>query len=143
MKCSAQRSWWFDGPMIGVYALLYLFGAALLSRWLQRRFADGSRAVRAAVGAAASIAASIVGIQLGVVWSAIWEAVRIGDDHFGSFRATRPPWDGHLAVVFAGAVILYWIVAAVGSRTGPAHEARDAGPWRPIDSLGWRSESSS
>ncbi len=134
-----ERSWWFDGPVIGAYAVWYVLGAALLSRSLQRRFADGSRPVRATIGAAASIGASIVGIQLGVVWSAISEAVRIGDDHFGTFRATRPPWDGHLAVVFAGGVVLYWIVAVLQSRTVAARHARDAGPWRPIDSLGWRS----
>ena len=130
-----RRSWWFDGPVIGVYAVWYVLAVALLSRWLQRRFVDASRPLRAAIGAASSTAASAVGIQLGVVWSAIWETVRIGDDHFGSFRATRPPWDGHLAVVFAGAVILYWIVAAVVSQTVPAQHAGDAGPWRPIDSL--------
>ena len=134
-----ERSWWFDGPVIGVYAVWYVLGAALLSRWLQRRFADGSRPVRAAVGAATSIATSIVGIQLGVVWSAIWETVRIGDDHFGSFRATRPPWDGHLTAVFVGGVIVYWIVAAVVARAVPAQDAGHAGPWRPIDSLEPRS----
>ena len=134
-----RRSWWFDGPVIGVYAAWYVLGVAPLSRWLQRRFVDGSRPVRAAIGAAASVAASIIGIQLGVVWSAICETVRIGDDHFGSFRATRPPWDGHLAVVFAGTVALYWIVATVVSRTVPTPDAGDAGPWRSIDSLEWRS----
>jgi len=135
----ASARGWFDGPVIGVYAVWYVLGAALLSRWLQRRFADGSRPVRAAVDAATSIAASIVGLQLGVVWSAIWETVRIGDDHFGSFRATRPPWDGHLAAVFAGAVILYWIVAAVVARAVPVQDTGDTGPWRSIDSLESRS----
>jgi len=130
-----DRSWWFDGPVIGVYAVWYVLGAARLSQWLQRRFVDGSRPVRAAIGAAASIAASIVGIQLGVVWSAIWETVRIGDDHFGSFRATRPPWDGHLAAVFAAAVVLYWIVAALVSTTVAAQHAHDTGPWRRVSKL--------
>ena len=63
------------------------------------------------VAAAASLAVGAMGVQLLAVWSAIWETVRIGDDHFGSFRAAHPAWAAHPGILLAAGVLLFWIVA--------------------------------
>jgi hypothetical protein len=38
--------------------------------------------------------------------------VRIGDDHFGSFRAARAPSGNNLPHLFVADVLLFWIAAA-------------------------------
>jgi hypothetical protein len=65
---------------------------------------------------ATALAFSALGVQFAAVWSAIWECVRIGDDHFGTFRAARPPWGDHIDLLFAGGVMLFMIVSALPRR---------------------------
>jgi len=101
----------FDLPVELSFAGFYALIAYALGGRIRRRFADGSRAVQVGIVAAASAAASFLGIQLGVVWGAIWECVRIGDDHFGVFRASHPAVMQHLGAVFAGGVAVFAIAA--------------------------------
>lgn len=64
-------------------------------------------------------------MQLGAIWTAIWEAVRVGDDHLGTFRAARAPWEQHLGGIFAAGVVTFWIIALViawRSRSGGADD---------------------
>jgi hypothetical protein len=101
----------FDAPVQLSFAGFYTFIAYLLGGRIRRRFADSSLGVQVGIVAAAAAAASFLGIQLGAVWSAIWECVRIGDDHFGVFRAAHPAVMQHLDAVFAGGMVLFAIAA--------------------------------
>src|SRR5262245_50393254 len=107
----AQRDLRFDAPVMLSFMMLYSIVAVIANRWIWRHFAV-SPAATLVVTAVASISFSFVGVQLGTVWGAIWETVRIGDDHFGSFRAAHAPSAHHLPQLFAGGVLLFWIARA-------------------------------
>jgi uncharacterized membrane protein YjgN (DUF898 family) len=111
-----QRNPWFDGPVMLSFVAIYVLAAISACRSIRRRFLDSSRGIVAIVVGAASIGFSALGLQAGVLWSMICESARIGDDHFGTFRATRSPWAQHLAIVYAGGVVLFWVVAAFMAR---------------------------
>lgn len=112
----AQRNPWFDAPVILSFAAAYALAAAFASAWIRRRFLDASRVAGGAVIVASALAFSALGVQFAVVWSAIWECVRIGDDHFGTFRAARPPWGDHVDLLFAAGVALFMIVSVLPRR---------------------------
>jgi hypothetical protein len=112
----ANRDPWFDAPVILSFAAAYALAAAFASGRIRRRFADASRFAAGAVIVGAALAFSALGVQLAVVWSAIWECVRIGDDHFGTFRAARPPWGDHVDLLFACGITLFVIVSALPRR---------------------------
>jgi hypothetical protein len=112
----AQRNPWFDAPVILSFAAAYALAATFATGWVRRRFVDASRLVVGAVIVGSALAFSALGVQLAVVWSAIWECVRIGDDHFGTFRAARPPWGDHVDLLFAAGVALFVIVSALPRR---------------------------
>jgi len=112
----AQRSPWFDAPVMLSFAAVYVVAATFASGWIRRRFLDAARPAVAAMIVAAAPAFSALGVQVAVVWAAIWECVRIGDDHFGTFRAARPPWGDHVGLLFAGGVALFAIVSMLPRR---------------------------
>lgn len=121
-EARGQRSPAFDVAVAVPFLALYVFSAVWACWRIRRTFSDSPLFGGIAV-AAASIAFSALGVQLGVMWSAIWECVRIGDDHFGSFRAARPPWGDHALALFAGGIVLFsaialadWIVNAPFAR---------------------------
>ena len=99
----------FDGAVLLTFALGYVGASMAAAGWIRRRFVDARRAIVGCVVAMASAAFSVLGVQLAVVWSAICESVRIGDDHFGVFRATRSPLTQHVADAFAIGVVLFWL----------------------------------
>ena len=101
----------FDLPVALVFVGLYAFASARIARWIRRRFFDTDRVAGALVAAAASPAVGAMGVQLLAVWSAIWETVRIGDDHFGTFRAAHPPWAAHPGMLLSAGMLLFVIVA--------------------------------
>lgn len=112
----AQRDPWFDAPVMLSFAAGYLLAAGFASDWIRRRFLGASRLALGAVIAGSALAFSALGVQRAVVWSAIWECVRIGDDHFGTFRAARPPWGDHVGLLFAAGVGLFMIVSLLPRR---------------------------
>jgi len=112
----AQRDPWFDAPVILSFAAAYALAAAFASAWIRRRFLDASRLAAVAMTVGSALVFSALGVQLAVVWSAIWECVRIGGDHFGTFRAARPPWGDHVDLLFAAGVALFLIVSLLARR---------------------------
>jgi hypothetical protein len=119
-QARAVRDASFDAPVALSFVALYVVAAAGVVRWIRRRFVDDGRVVHAAIVVGASAAASALGVQLGAVWGAIWECVRIGDDHFGSFRAAHPFWHQEIGAVFAGGVLVFWTIAILESVRGAA-----------------------
>jgi hypothetical protein len=107
----AERDLRFDAPVMLSFATLYVVAALFGNRWIGRHFGV-SRSTAVAVTAGASIVFSLAGLQFAAVWGAIWETVRIGDDHFGSFRAARAPSGNNLPHLFVADVLLFWIAAA-------------------------------
>jgi hypothetical protein len=107
----AQRDLRFDAPVLLSFAVVYVVAALFVNDWIRRHFGVSPRATFA-MTAAASIVGSVVGLQLAAIWGGVWETVRIGDDHFGSFRAARAPSGGYLPLRFAAGVLLFWIAAA-------------------------------
>jgi hypothetical protein len=101
----------FDLPVMLSFVALYALASIGVARWIRRRFLEDDLIVAVLVTAGASMALSALGVQLGAVWGAIWECVRIGDDHFGSFRAARAPIGRHVGALFAGGIVLFWLVA--------------------------------
>jgi hypothetical protein len=119
----AQRDSRFDVSIMLSFGAIYVAGAAVVGRWLRRRFTDGSRLVRAMMIGAASIACSALGVQLGALWTGVWESVRIGNDHYGTFRAARVPMSQHLDIAFVAGIVLFWIAAALASRSARDDES--------------------
>jgi hypothetical protein len=120
----AQRSAAFDLPVILSFALLYAMASWLAAGWIDRRFTDGTALVRTSIAAIASLAVAGLGLQLMAVWGGVWECVRIGDDHFGSFRATRSPVVTHLGAFYAGGVVLFWTIALAYSTSRAERKER-------------------
>jgi hypothetical protein len=110
----------FDAGVLLTFAFGYVAASLAAVGWIRRRFVDGGRAIVGFVLAATSVAFGVLGVQLAAVWSAICESARIGDDHFGVFRATRSPLTQHVAVAFAIAVALFWLAALAYRRLRPS-----------------------
>jgi hypothetical protein len=110
----------FDAAVLLSFAVVYLAASLAAVRWIRRRFVDASGPMVGFVLTVAAAAFGVLGVQLGAVWSAICESARIGDDHFGMFRATRSPLTQHVAVAFAVAVGLFWLAALAYRRLRPS-----------------------
>jgi hypothetical protein len=62
-----------------------------------------------------SVIASAIGVLLGEVWSDLMENIRLGTGHL-SYRVERIPWSHHRLGMFAGGVVLFWLLAAFQRR---------------------------
>jgi len=110
----------FDAAVLLSFASGYVAASLVACGWIRRRFVDARRAIVGCVLAMASAAFSALGVQLAAVWSAICETVRIGDDHFGMFRATRSPLTQHVAAAFVIGVALFWLAVLAYRRLRPS-----------------------
>ena len=93
------------------FALLYCFLAAVGARMILRRYplADGWTSSVIMISLL-SVGFALGGIMVGEVWSWPLEGYRVGNGHM-SYRAQRLIWSRHPAVLFSGALVLFWLVA--------------------------------
>jgi hypothetical protein len=105
------RDWRVDLAVV-LLPVAVLFGAAayVLSGLPDRRFSADERVPRLVATLLVSVVASAVGVLIGEMWASLVEMIRFNDSHL-SFRAARIPWGRHRASLFAGAVLLFWLVA--------------------------------
>ena len=107
-----RRSLAIDLAVIVPFLLLYCFSAALLTRWLCRRYPpEESVATALAMALFCSLVFAIGGLLLGEEWSLAAESLRVGTGHL-SYRADRLPWAHHRIGFFVLCIILFWGAAA-------------------------------
>jgi hypothetical protein len=119
-----QRNPAFDLAAALSFLPLYCVGAILICRRLRRRFSSEARAVAVSVTILTSAAASFLGLQLGQMWLAVWEVTRVGNGHLSSFRAAVfNHWSQrHIGALFAGGVLLFWLIALFYGLLSPPDE---------------------
>ena len=113
-----ERDVQFDTAAALSFVPVFVFGATVACRGVQRRFASDRRAVRLVATGLASIAASVLTYQLGHLWLGVWETVRVRNGHISAFRAaTWNSWPQHHSVaLFIGAIGAFWVVALAVNR---------------------------
>lgn len=110
-----------DLAVILSFAVLYGFAASGMARRLRRRFLfDEGWIAGTAVTAIASAVVSLGGVMVGEIWSTTVEGIRIGNGHL-SYRVARIPWTQHRLSLFAGGVVLFWLIAGLQQRA-TAHQ---------------------
>jgi len=114
-----RRNLAYDAGVWLSFALVYVGASLLTVRWLEQRFSGSARPLRLIVTALTSLATSVLGLQLGTMWTMVSEIVRLHNGHFGTFRATRPPWMQHLDALFIAGAALVWVVALFRRRFLP------------------------
>lgn len=114
----SQRDLLFDTVAAVSFLPIYLFGAAVASRRLDRRFSADQPIVRWCAVGLASAAASALGFQLIQLWLAVWEAVRVRNGHMSMFRAaTHDRWPHtHAGALLVGGILAFWLVAMAWRR---------------------------
>jgi hypothetical protein len=119
-----QRNPAFDLAAALSFLPIYCVGAILICRRLRRRFSSEPRSVAMSVTALASAAAGFLGLQLGQMWLAIWEVTRVGNGHLSGFRAAVfNHWSQrHVGALFAGGVLLFWLMALSCGLLSPPDE---------------------
>jgi hypothetical protein len=101
----------FDLAVFFSFALLYGWGASLLSRWLSGLYGSSETKLTIIVmTVVVSLLAGIAGVMLGEQWSWIWETYRIGNQHM-SYRATRIPWTHHRGGLFLVGTVVVLLIA--------------------------------
>jgi hypothetical protein len=108
-RARQHRDQTFDVGVILSFALVYVFGAMIMSRLLSRRLVYADRWFRASAAALASVGISSAGIQFFSLWATTAEMIRVGNDHIGGSRAARMPWNEHFGALFAGGMLLFWL----------------------------------
>jgi hypothetical protein len=113
-----ERSVAFDAIAALSFVPLLVFGAATVSRRIDRRFAADRPAVRLTAVALASIGAALLTFQISQLWLGVWEALRVRNGHISMFRsATWNRWpQQHAVMLLVGAGAAFWIVTAVAAR---------------------------
>ncbi len=98
------------------FALLYGLAATGIVRLVARRYPlnEGWPEVLVAVLFTSAVV-SFTGVLLGEVWAFLLETYRLGNDHL-SYRADRVPWVHHRLSLFLGAIVLFWLIAAMHYR---------------------------
>lgn len=106
----------FDLAVFFSFALLYGWGASLLSRWLCGIYGSSEAKLLVIIMTVlVSLLAGIAGVMLGELWSWIWETYRIGNQHM-SYRATRIPWTHHRGGVFLVGTGVFLLIAGLHRR---------------------------
>jgi len=111
-----HRNATFDAAVVVSFAPVYALACLVLCRHIATRFTTSERWFAWVVTAIAAFAASALGVQLGAMWSDTAEMIRVGNDHIGGHRAASPPWHQHVAALYIGGLVLFWLAALVGSR---------------------------
>lgn len=111
-----RRSLAIDFAIIGPFLLLYCFSAALLARWLCRRYPP-EEGVSTALAMAffCSLVLAFGALLLGEEWSIAAESLRVGTGHL-SYRVGRLPWAHHRIGFFVLCFALFWTAAAARFR---------------------------
>lgn len=117
LYASGQRNRTSDLAVLLSFILLFSVGATAIYRWVHGRLSDEERWVHVAAIVALSCAVSTGGIVSFQLWGSIWEVVRVGNGHMSSFRAARSPWVQYFRELFAGGVVLFWLIALTCDRT--------------------------
>jgi len=115
-KSLGRNRMYIDAVEVLPFALLYCFLIAVVTRLILRRYppADGWTP-SAIMILLLSVGFALGGIMLGEVWSWFLEGYRVGNSHM-SYRAQRLIWSRHPAVLFSGALALFWLVAVEVAR---------------------------
>jgi hypothetical protein len=103
----------FDLAVFFSFALLYGWGASLLSRWLCGLYGSSEAKLTVIIMTVlVSLLAGTAGVMLGEQWSWIWETYRIGNQHM-SYRAFRIPWTHHRGGVFLVGTGAFLLIAGL------------------------------
>jgi len=110
-RARGHRNKYADGAVVLAFASFYTFIAGALVRRIRRRFDDSAAAAFVAL-IMSSFALSAAGVQVGELWAVLIEMIRVGNDHLGG-RGLRIPWIHHRLELFAGGVLLFWLMTAL------------------------------
>jgi hypothetical protein len=124
-EAAGHRNVPFDGVVLISFATLYWLVARRVAGRITVTFGGSLPAVTLAV-LFGSLALSIIGVLFGDVWSGVAETIRIGNGH-ASYRANRIPWRQYPELMFAGCVVLFWVIAAVHYLSQESAERRIRG----------------
>jgi hypothetical protein len=112
VRAVGQRDERLDAIVLLAFAALYAFAADGFLRQLFLRFPPDEKGPALVGAAAGAIAMSATGVILGGLGATIVEMIHVGDTHL-SYRAERLPWSQHWLPFYAGAVILFALIAAL------------------------------
>lgn len=117
-EARAQRDPIFDAAAALSFVPLYVFGAAIAGRLLDRRFATERPAVKSIAAVLMSVAGSFLGLQVGQLWLGVWETVRVRNGHISVFRAaSRTVWTHqHAWMLFFAGIVVCWSVVRTRRR---------------------------
>jgi len=113
---SRERDVIADAAIIGGFGFVYVLAAYILSGRIRRRFPPAESGFWV-MTLAMAVGISLVGVLLGSVWSIAIEGVRLNSAH-PSYRMSRLPLRQYWAVLFAGGVVIFALVALVRLRVG-------------------------
>ena len=99
------------------FVLLYCVAAAVVARWIWRRYPrrEYGWIPGAAMALVLSMLLAAACVMFGEVWSSIIETWRIGNGHM-SYREQRLLWARYRTELFVGALIVFWMAASVAAR---------------------------
>lgn len=108
---------YIDAAVYLPFALLYCAAAIALAAWIWRRYPpidnDWKPGVVMTVFLSLAVAAGCV--LCGEQWGWVAETYRIGNQHM-SYRGNRLWWGRHRPELFTGAVVGFWVFAALAMR---------------------------
>ena len=107
-----QRDGRLDALVLLLFAALYGWVANGAARRLLERFPADEPWPALIATAAAAVFASAAAVIVGGLSSMIVEMVQLGDTHL-SYRAGRLPWQQHWLTLFAGAVMVFCVIALI------------------------------
>ena len=113
---SRERDLVADAAVIVGFSVVYVFASYILAGRIRRRFPTEEPGFWV-MTVAMALGISLVGVLLGSVWSIAIEGVRLNSAHL-SYRMGRLPLRQDWAVVFAGGLVVFALVAFVRLRVG-------------------------
>jgi hypothetical protein len=105
-----RRDLRFDAAVVLLVSVLFAAAANTIVKRLLARFAPDERWPGLIAIAAVGIVVSAAGVIAGGLGASAAEMIQVGNAHL-SYRAFRLPWNQHLPELFAGAVVLFSLIA--------------------------------
>ncbi len=115
MSFVGRRPPGFDAAVGISWMLLYAWAASGITARMWRRYGPGGLGGSIMIAYVSLVAAGLA-VLGGEQWAGLCENLRLGNGHL-SYRLDRVPWGHHRVALFAGALTLFWVIAALRFRT--------------------------
>ncbi len=102
------------------FLLVYILAAVAVAQWNWRRHPlDEGWAPGVGFALFLSVLFALAGSMIGEAWEWLVEGFRVGNGHM-SYRAERLVWNQHRGILFAGALMIFWLAVVEAARHVPS-----------------------